>query len=50
MEKAKAKSKDEKSRTLNKNTNVISSNAFCQEVFQLFGNSFDFLRNKNNNI
>lgn len=49
MEKAKAKSKDEKSRTLNKNTNVISSNAFCQEVFQLFGNSFDFLRNKNNN-
>ena len=49
MKKAKAKSKDEKSRTLNKNTNVISSNAFCQEVFQLFGNSFNFLRNKNNN-
>ena len=49
MEKAKAKSKDEKSRTLNKNTNVISSNAFCQEVFQLFGNSFDFLRNKSSN-
>lgn len=49
MEKAKAKSKDEKSRTLNKNTNVISNNVFCQEVFKLFGNSFDFLRNKNNN-
>jgi hypothetical protein len=49
MEQAKSESPDEKSRELNKNKTSISSNSFCRRVFYLFGNSFDFLRNKNSN-